>query len=97
MIWLESDISDENGFVGRNNDQWKMDIFLVLTIRLTVRLVSKCDVAIVRAVWLLINILMHIEHTCIFDFNRKCHTSTSSLQWKVLLLKQLRSLFQAFC
>ena len=34
-------------------------------------LVSKCDVTIVRAVWLLFNIWMYIKHTSIFVFNRK--------------------------
>ena len=65
--------------------------FLVSTIRWTVTLVSKCDVAIVRAVWALIIIWMHIKHTWIFDFKRKSHTSTRSLQWTFPHIEKLKS------
>ena len=50
---------DENGHGNINNAQLKMDSFLVTIIRLTVTLVSKCDVAMVWAVWLLIR---HVRH-----------------------------------
>jgi hypothetical protein len=53
---MTSDMPDDDGCGYRNNAQLKMDKFLVSTIRLAVTFVSKFDVPLAWAVWLLNNI-----------------------------------------